>query len=107
LFTLIIRSRNHTVLCGLKLLFGSIVLVDSAETGYYFILFCFVDKVVEALFKFFGTYLCGLDVGYPDAFVCIGELLIVIPYGWICLQLVEDVIGEDKGFRQYISYFVH
>jgi hypothetical protein len=94
-------------LCGLKLLFGSIVLVDSAEAGYYFILFCFVDKVVEALFKFFGAYLCGLDVGYPDAFVCIGELLIVIPYGWICLQLVEDVIGEDKGFRQYISYFVH
>ena len=53
-------------LCGLKLLFGSIVLVDSAEAGYYFILFCFVDKVVEALFKFFGAYLCGLDVGYPD-----------------------------------------
>ena len=40
LFTLIIRSRNQTVLCGLKLLFGSIVLVDSAEAGYYFILFC-------------------------------------------------------------------
>ena len=64
-------------LCGLKLLFGSIVLVDSAEAGYYFILFCFVDKVVEALFKFFGAYLCGLDVGYPDAFVCI---LVVFDY---------------------------
>ncbi len=47
-------------------MFGSIVLVDSAEAGYYFILFCFVDKAVEALFKFFGAYLGGLDVGYPD-----------------------------------------
>ena len=109
MFTLIIRSINQDCAVRTKAVvrFGSIIFVDSAEAGYYFILFCFVDKVVEALFKFFGTYLCGLDVGYPDAFVCIGELLIVIPYGWICLQLVEDVIGEDKGFRQYISYFVH
>lgn len=50
-------------LCGLKLLFGSIVLVDSAEAGYYFILFCFVDKVVEALFKLFVGVLVGVFVG--------------------------------------------
>ena len=34
-----------------------------------FFLFCFVDKVVEPLFKFFGAYLCGLDVGYPDGYL--------------------------------------
>ncbi len=74
----------------------SIVFFDSSKSGYYFILFCFVDKVVQALFKFFGSFFCCLDVGDADAFVCIGELLIVIPYGFVFFQSVDDAMGENK-----------
>jgi len=70
-----------------------LIIIAQNPAGLFF---CFVEDGVQALFKFFGSFFCCLDVGDADAFVCIGELLIVIPYGFVFFQSVDDTMGENK-----------
>lgn len=80
-----------------------VILVNPAEAGDHFACPCFGEKAVQALFKFFGTFACRINIGNADAFVALGKRLIVFPRKRIVPNGVQDILRRKPVLKILIG----
>ena len=75
------RIKYDTLLVAVFLF--SIIFINSAKSFYQFVFFCFINKVIQSFFKFFGSFSRTIYICDSNSFIRFRKRLIVTPNSFI------------------------